>query len=103
MASLVDNVLKTLETFEWWRTLRALPDRMAALEARMAEIDAGRAPGACPKCGKGPMRVTDVTADEYEYTSAGMVLRHMACDGCCLTFSLPYRPSPSAPRRSPAR
>lgn len=101
--SLVDDVLKALDRFDWWRTLRALPDRMAALEARMAEIDAGRAPGACPKCGKGPMRVAEVEPGDREIEQFGMVTRHLACDACQFTFKQPYQPTPSAPRRSRPR
>lgn len=101
--SLVTDVLQALDRLDWWRTLRALPDRMAALEARMAEIDAGRAPGTCPKCGKGPMRVDRIDSDHEFNDINGTVWRHMSCEPCTLTIRVPYRPSQPAPQQSPAR
>ena len=79
--SIVDDVLKALDRIEMWRTLQGLPSRMDALEARMAEIDAGRAPGACPKCGKGPLRVADIKPHPV-FNDFGGETHELICDAC---------------------
>lgn len=54
MASLTGDILDVLKRWDRWRRIDETPERIDALEKRIAELEVKlqRAPGeACPKCG----------------------------------------------------
>jgi hypothetical protein len=58
----IDDVRKWLNDVPLWKELSTIPDRTAALEKRVADLDEklnGKWPAdVCPKCGQRTMRAT---------------------------------------------
>lgn len=61
--SIVSDVLAALDRIQWWRELRTVPDRMTALEQRLAALESPAARPAgprCPLCEVGSLKVVKV-------------------------------------------
>lgn len=61
MATLTGDLLALLDKIPIWKRMQEAPDKIAALEARIAELEKRleRAPGlACEKCGALAVRLT---------------------------------------------
>ncbi len=65
----VSDFLKILDSIPIWKTLKVLPERIAALEARIAQLEAknvlpDKVPAApCKYCGNRSMRMINSVAD----------------------------------------
>ena len=56
--SRLEHILQVLEKWPTWERMREAPDRVDALEKRLAELEGRLAPGeACPTCGAPELRV----------------------------------------------
>jgi hypothetical protein len=81
----VSDILKLLDKWPLWKRLTALPDRVDALEARIAELEGKRAkstwPGVCALCGE---RLRPISAEQPHPTFGefGMKIVEMECSGC---------------------
>ena len=60
------DVVRLLEQIPIWKKLKVLPEKLAALEKRMSDLEAKvDAPGKkCPKCGKFSFSVESSTPDK---------------------------------------
>ena len=84
--SVLQDLLAALDRIELWRRLKPLPDRVAQLEARVAELErrAGRQPAAnaCPMCGSEAfMRISSRPHPEWGPV-AGFLLDTWQCPSC---------------------
>jgi ribosomal protein S27AE len=83
----VTDIVELLKRWDRWRRIDEAPERIDALEKRIAELEAKlqRAPGAaCPKCGELDFR-TDRTAPGGGLLGGlgmGIVDRKMKCGSC---------------------
>ena len=88
MAAITGDLLALLDKIPVWRRVQAAPERIDALEKRVAELEAklSRAPGAaCPSCGAPEYRVTKsvVSAGPFGRLGAKDVTR--TCGACSFT------------------
>jgi hypothetical protein len=84
MATLT-NIVELLQRWDFWRRLEATPDRVDALERRIAELELKlkRAPGeACPKCGALEFRVTNSKPAEPPLDMLGARVHILRCGDC---------------------
>lgn len=81
MVSVMD-ISDLLDKIELWRTLKALPGRVATLEAKIAEMErkGARPAEACPLCG-GEFPVTEVNPDP-KFKARGIQRRTHTCKSC---------------------
>ncbi|MBI1179131.1 MAG: hypothetical protein GC201_01140 [Alphaproteobacteria bacterium] len=89
--------MKALDTIPIWKTLKGLPQRLEALEARIAMLErAAKQPLdrslECPKCGHNPVTVDKVTSDT-PFAFAGAKNRHVTCPVCGHKDKLFYDPN----------
>jgi hypothetical protein len=65
--SVIDDFLKALDRFKWWRDLQGVPDLVARLERRIAALEAGKTLGddreVCPFCRTGRLDLVDEKPD----------------------------------------
>ncbi|WP_027234700.1 ABC transporter C-terminal domain-containing protein [Leisingera caerulea] len=78
----VSDILKILDKAPIWTTLKEMPQRIEALEARVAELEAKPAKAehleTCELCGK-PAKVTDLK-DHPHFGTFGVKLRTVTCE-----------------------
>ena len=77
--TVLGEFLELLKRRDVWKRVEAAPDRIDALEKRVAELEVKlqRAPGeACPKCGALAYRVD---YSEQHRTFVGTRVHHMKC------------------------
>jgi predicted nucleic-acid-binding Zn-ribbon protein len=78
------EITELLRRWDVWKRVEAAPDRVDALEKRIAELETRllRAPGeACPKCGALEFR-TEKTVPHTQFGDMGAVNRHLKCGAC---------------------
>jgi hypothetical protein len=67
--ALLDDILAALERVKVWKALQTAPDRLAALEKRVAALEGGNRPTirmrapVCPVCGIGSLRTVTIVPD----------------------------------------
>lgn len=82
---MIEDVLKALERIPFWKRVRETPERLDALEARVAALEAlltSNATGeACPMCGQRAMRVESSEPDPVfgEFGAKRDLMRCAAC------------------------
>ena len=82
--STVESILKLLEKRPAWKRVMDAPERVDALEQRVADLEnrLRRAPGeACPRCGALEWRVAESTPSR-QFGDMGGVERTMRCGEC---------------------
>ena len=84
--SLLQDMLSALDRWDEWKRMRQAPDRVDALETRLAEVEArlSAAPGdpelpLCPICRKGRLRTVEIT-DDPMLGPVGVQRHRLACD-----------------------
>lgn len=82
--AVVSDILKLLETWPAWARLKAAPDRVDALEKRVAALEAALAQrparDACPKCG-GALAI-DGDKPHPMFGVMGVRVRSLRCAAC---------------------
>lgn len=96
----VSDIIKLLDEIPIWRSVSALPKRLAALEERVATLEAAKAVASarppldparvCPMCGE-EMKVTAETGHPT-FHFAGVKVHQMKCQGCGRETSRQYKP-----------
>lgn len=87
----VSDILKILDQVPGWKTIRALPGRVEALEARIAALEAAlekpaKAPGeSCPTCGERALRRASSRPMGGELGQLGGRIETWACAECGAT------------------
>jgi len=86
----VGDIVELLKRWDRWRRIDETPERVDALEKRIAELEAKlqRAPGtACPKCGQLEFRTESTTPGGGPLRGLGMgiVDRNLKCGNCGYT------------------
>jgi predicted RNA-binding Zn-ribbon protein involved in translation (DUF1610 family) len=82
--STVDSILRLLEGWPAWKRITQAPDRVDALERRVAALEQrlDRVPGEpCPKCGTRAMRATGETSDPT-FAVLGVRRVRYVCENC---------------------
>jgi hypothetical protein len=109
--AVLGEIVELLKRWDVWKRVEAAPERIDALEKRVAELEAKlrRAPGeACPSCGALAFRIMS----SQPHPTLGVVgarVHHMKCEECGFTdqkipkrknwffgstpLSFPYEPS----------
>ena len=80
----VGDIVELLKRWDRWKRIDETPERIDALEKRIAELEARlkRAPGeACPKCGALEYRVEKSTPHP-QFGEMGTRVHHMKCGAC---------------------
>ena len=94
--AVIGEVTELLRRWDVWKRVEAAPDRLDALERRVAELEAKIAsrptPESCPICERGEMKVVDVQPDPA-FAFAGLQLRRMKCNACGHAEERQYDPS----------
>ena len=86
--AVVDNIAELLSRWDRWKRVNECPERIDALEKRIAELEARlqRAPGEdCPKCGALEFRTESlkpVSHGPFAGQGMGVMERHMKCGVC---------------------
>jgi hypothetical protein len=84
----VSDILKLLDQMPVWKTLKALPPRIEALERRVAELEGGRqlpgtSPGQpCPACGHHSLRRTSSKTSTGPFGALGARDEIWTCGNC---------------------
>ncbi|MEC7763359.1 MAG: ABC transporter C-terminal domain-containing protein [Pseudomonadota bacterium] len=84
----ISDITKLLEQIPIWRTLKALPGRVEALEARVAELEETLAkpkvtPGQpCPACGHHALRRTSSEISSGHFGALGARDEVWTCENC---------------------
>jgi len=82
--STLEGILQLLDKWPAWKRIRQAPERLDALEKRVAELESRleRAPGeACPRCGELTWRVSKSHPDR-DFGDHGITIRTMKCEKC---------------------
>lgn len=80
------DILKVLEQFKVWPRMTAAPDRIDALEKRLAALEAALAAPPQPKgepceyCGVGSLRLLEEKKDPSSFGRLGRKIRVFGCD-----------------------
>jgi hypothetical protein len=88
MAGFTGDILAILDKVPVWKRVQAAPDRIDALEKRIAELEARltRAPGqACPSCGALEFRVTTSVPSKGPFGRLGAKDVTRGCGACSFT------------------
>lgn len=88
MAGVTGDILAILDKIPIWKRVQAAPDRIDALEKRIAELEGrlSRAPGqACPSCGALEYRVTNSAPSKGPFGELGAKDVTRACGACKFT------------------
>ena len=83
----MSDILKLLDKWPTWKKMKEAPERIEALETRLANLEERlkRAPGeACPRCGVLAYRVASSKKDPI-MGEAGALVRTMECEECGFT------------------
>jgi len=80
----IEDVIRALERIPAWRRLQELPDHVARLEQRVAELEAQLKPGAgkCPKCGAMEFMVQASGPAPAPWGALGVLEDKMRCGNC---------------------
>jgi DNA-directed RNA polymerase subunit RPC12/RpoP len=81
----VGDIVELLKRWDRWRRIDETPERVDALEKRIAELESRlqRAPGkACPKCGALELRTDKVEPRRDHFGALGAVNRYYKCSAC---------------------
>lgn len=82
------DILKILDQVPWWKALRSAPERLDALEKRVADLEARLAspaptPGQpCPACGQPALRRTGTKPMAGELGELGGKVEAWTCTNC---------------------
>jgi hypothetical protein len=82
--ALLNNIIEALRHWEVWRRIEGTPERIDALERRVADLESKlkRSPGeACPACGELGFRVVRSEAMP-EFAALGVRQHVLKCDAC---------------------
>lgn len=82
--AVLSELVELLKRWDVWKRIEATPDRIDALEKKMAALEARlqRAPGeACPKCGALDFRV-ESTTPHPDLGDMGVSIRQCKCGAC---------------------
>jgi hypothetical protein len=85
--AVLGEIVEILKRWDVWKRVEAAPDRIDALEKRIADLEARfqRAPGeACPRCGALDFRVEKSTPGGFAADLGGRI-HHMKCGACNFT------------------
>lgn len=88
MAGFTGDILAILDKVPVWKRVQAAPERIDALEKRLAELEAKllRAPGqACPSCGALEFRVTSSAVSKGPFGRLGAKDVTRTCGACNFT------------------
>jgi predicted nucleic-acid-binding Zn-ribbon protein len=80
-----DNLLSILRQWGTWKRIEEAPERIDAVEARLAKLEdrLARAPGeACPKCGALEFRTEKAVRNTGHFGVLGALDRHLKCGSC---------------------
>jgi len=86
--AVVGDIVELLNRWDRWKRVNDSPERIDALEKRIAELEAKlqRAPGeACPKCGVLELRtesLTPISHGPFAGAGMGVMERHLKCGAC---------------------
>ena len=80
---LLEDIMKTLERIPAWKRLQDMPEQVARLEQRIAELEGHIKPGGakCPKCGALTMRLQD-SREHPIFQGSGLLIDRMQCSNC---------------------
>ena len=82
---LLDDIMKALDRIPVWKKLQGVPDQVADLERRVAELEAELnkplSEKSCPSCGKQTFFVVGSDPDRT-FKSVGGLQRHYQCREC---------------------
>ncbi|PTX45612.1 hypothetical protein IQ03_04520 [Gemmobacter caeni] len=84
----VSDIVKILDQIPVWKTLKALPGRIEALERRVAELEGakllpGKLPGEpCPACGMPGLRRTSSKVSSGPFGVLGARDEEWTCESC---------------------
>lgn len=95
--TLISDIMNALDRVPIWKALKALPDRVAGIEKRLAVLEARpktpEAPG-CALCGAA-MKVVKVEPDPM-FGVHGVQRHTLACSGCDHRETRQHDPSAAA-------
>jgi hypothetical protein len=86
--AVIGELVELLKRWDVWKRVEETPDRVDALEKRIAELESKlqRAPGeACPRCGALAYRVLSSTPHPTMGGILGTMVHNMKCDECGFT------------------
>ena len=86
--AVLGELVEILKRWDVWKRVEATPDRIDALEMRVAELEAKlqRAPGeACPSCGAFAFRVTSSHPHPTLGGVLGTMVHQIKCAECGFT------------------
>jgi hypothetical protein len=81
----VGDIVELLKRWDRFKRIDETPERVDALEARVAELERRlqRAPGeACPHCGAFEYRVERTEPAQGPFATLGVRIRHTKCGAC---------------------
>lgn len=85
--AVLSELVELLKRWDVWKRIEATPDKVEALEKRIAALEdkLSRAPGeACPKCGTLEFRV-ESTKPHPDFGDMGVSIRQCKCGACGFT------------------
>jgi transposase-like protein len=83
--AVVADIVELLRRWDVWRRVEQAPDRIDALEKRIAELESRlqRAPGeACPSCGEFGFRIAKSQVARGPFADMGARNYHWKCQSC---------------------
>ena len=86
--AVLSEILAALNAWPKWKALSELPEKVAALEARLVALEGApkAAPGQpCPSCGARAFRVTGSRKSDGPFGELGAMSRNYKCSACGFT------------------
>ena len=98
---ILEDVIKALERIPAWKRLQAMPEKMTALEARIAALEQQLKPASgerCPSCGAMAFKLLKSEPAKGGLGRLGARDYHYQCSGCQYND---VRATPHLPEASP--
>jgi predicted RNA-binding Zn-ribbon protein involved in translation (DUF1610 family) len=82
---ILEDVMKTLDRIPAWKRLQAMPEKVTALEARIAALEQQIKPASgekCPSCGAMAFKLLKTEPAPQPWARIGQRSYHYRCSNC---------------------